>query len=1347
MDAIHHNDVIIICGATGSGKTTQVPQFLWEGGFGHPQSQYPGMIGVTEPRRIATMSVCSRVEEELNEVGTGRVGYQIRYESHVYENQEDSISEEEKDETSHKITPTKHKTRLKFMTDGILLREMESDPFLWKYSAIILDEAHERTANTDIVIGLLSRVVLARKRLSMERKHKVESISGEMRHHTPLKVVIMSATLELEELTTNKRLFPFKVPVINISGRQFPITLHFNRITHHDYVDVAFKKICKIHKQLPPGNILVFLTGRDEVEELCKRLRSEFPLPAELGGTKSKSAKARTSDDQCEIGLILDEDAIEEQMDLDTTEASNNTNSQTRRKTKKRSSAVGQEEDDESAESDALLSTLPHKRKRAGRREVVRKKKRDSAPTTRESESSPPDDSESSDEHPPSADEADSEEETCFVVYPPGFEPDPSDPTVAPLPPDPNLPGYHRIANPFLKTSDEQTPPELPVPLHVCPLYSLLSSSAQKAIFDPPPYLPKLIKMKEKELEQNPLKDSTKPRPIPIDFLKDEEDAVAQAKSVDREAETQLFKPPINPSTLYRQVIVATNIAETTLTIPDVVYIVDCGKVKEKMLIDNQSSIPSDPSAPNPTQSEQTDTTAITTPSTENLMNALPSGVVTFHVHWTSKASADQRSGRCGRTQPGHCYRLFSSNVYVTQFPAHKTPELRQIPLDSLVLSMVSIGIDDVFNFPFISPPSPAILRTAINTLQILGAVEIKKIDRNKKKKRTVESVAEEEKKRLKEEQEKEIDEQKAKENMFGINAFREWDKKQSASKTEAPKKTSALSIQLSPSTYLSVTPTSLGLLMSRLPVIPRYAVILIEAMRSDVLEYALPAITAMSVRELEAIIFVDQEKEAKKKKKKDAETAHLSKELKPSFRNVWSRYAHESDYLGQMAVLLGFSFECTVRSEQAKGEFNVTFRSRRLMEKWCRTNFVRMKGVVEAQKMRVQLARILARLFTQSQLTSLSSSDLLKNLLNPSLQPPSQQEYKSLKQAFLSGFSDQVAVLTRVPITEKVKVKNEMQDDYDNPEPVFKEVTRTVSVYRPASLAKKSTAVEDSVMDPASSFAYIHPSSFVHGPTLMLPDVVAYTDITATHGQAGTAPPDNDPLRIRLYMKGVTAIDSSWLYARCSPLLLSQTHIVAPQPSTHKKTATSVAMPFFSSQDDAVVSYVEAVYSPLSHPLPPIALSLRVAPHIDPVLHSILFLCSLLKGEVFPSVWASFTESTLSEMTKQSAEVYSFFFLQNMKSSQSKERSSLTTRDGAQLSLLDATFSKVIQELSSFKSSLFLKTMKQHSPKLTDSETATIQAISSPPCSSEALSAIWYLFFILIFHQDTPTIAADLEG
>lgn len=257
IETIGTNFFVIVCGATGSGKTTQLPQFLLENGYSFPEAGLPGLIGVTQPRRVAAISTCQRVSTELGNYGSC-VGYQIRYDNKVDED----------------------KTRIKFMTDGILLKEIEGDFLLKKYSVILVDEAHERNLNTDVLIGLLSRIIPLRikKKLS------------------PLRVVIMSATLRVKDFTENSSLFPLgPPPVIEIAARQFPVTTHFNRKTEmSDYVDAAFRKICKIHTKLPPGGILVFLTGKQEIEYLCRKLRNRF----QTHQIHAKTGIVLASDDQ-----------------------------------------------------------------------------------------------------------------------------------------------------------------------------------------------------------------------------------------------------------------------------------------------------------------------------------------------------------------------------------------------------------------------------------------------------------------------------------------------------------------------------------------------------------------------------------------------------------------------------------------------------------------------------------------------------------------------------------------------------------------------------------------------------------------------------------------------------------------------------------------------------------------------------------------------------------------------------------------------------------------------------------------------------------------------------------------
>jgi ATP-dependent RNA helicase DHX37/DHR1 len=251
MESISQNDVLILCSETGSGKTTQIPQFLYEAGYSHPE-KYKGMIGVTQPRRVAAVSMANRVRTEMGEQGSG-VGYQVRYDSQV-----------------------RRDTRIKFMTDGILLRELstasmageqgnKADLLMLKYSVIIIDEAHERTVGTDVLIGWLTRIVSLRN-------------SGKIAGVPELKLIIMSATLRVDDFLNNTTLFPAdKPPVVNVEGRQHSVTVHYNKRTTEGYVAEAYKKVCKIHTKLPKGGVLVFVTGMNEVQMIVKKLQSRFP--------------------------------------------------------------------------------------------------------------------------------------------------------------------------------------------------------------------------------------------------------------------------------------------------------------------------------------------------------------------------------------------------------------------------------------------------------------------------------------------------------------------------------------------------------------------------------------------------------------------------------------------------------------------------------------------------------------------------------------------------------------------------------------------------------------------------------------------------------------------------------------------------------------------------------------------------------------------------------------------------------------------------------------------------------------------------------------------------------------
>ena len=160
------------------------------------------------------------------------------------------------------------------MTDGVLLRELAQDLTLAKYSIVIVDEAHERSVNTDVLIGMLSRVVKLREKRWIDAKEKG------MDAPRPLRLVIMSATLRVNDFTKNSMLFSTPPPVVHIGARQHPVTIHFNRRTVQDYVTEAIKKTSKIHTRLPPGGILLFMTGQQEVQTVCRKLSQRYGADA-----------------------------------------------------------------------------------------------------------------------------------------------------------------------------------------------------------------------------------------------------------------------------------------------------------------------------------------------------------------------------------------------------------------------------------------------------------------------------------------------------------------------------------------------------------------------------------------------------------------------------------------------------------------------------------------------------------------------------------------------------------------------------------------------------------------------------------------------------------------------------------------------------------------------------------------------------------------------------------------------------------------------------------------------------------------------------------------------------------
>ncbi|XP_074645690.1 pre-mRNA-splicing factor ATP-dependent RNA helicase PRP16-like [Tubulanus polymorphus] len=228
LTIIRDNSVVIIVGETGSGKTTQLTQYLHEDGY----TNY-GMVGCTQPRRVAAMSVAKRVSEEMNVTLGEEVGYAIRF--------EDCTSE---------------KTRIKYMTDGILLRESLRESDLDNYSAIIMDEAHERSLNTDVLFGLLREVFT----------HSDSTIDSSIvaRRHD-MKLIVTSATMDADKFAA----FFGNVPTYQIPGRTFPVDVMFSKNTVEDYVDSAVKQAIQVHIGNPEGDILVFMPGQEDIEVTC----------------------------------------------------------------------------------------------------------------------------------------------------------------------------------------------------------------------------------------------------------------------------------------------------------------------------------------------------------------------------------------------------------------------------------------------------------------------------------------------------------------------------------------------------------------------------------------------------------------------------------------------------------------------------------------------------------------------------------------------------------------------------------------------------------------------------------------------------------------------------------------------------------------------------------------------------------------------------------------------------------------------------------------------------------------------------------------------------------------------
>ncbi|KAI0405309.1 DEAH-box RNA helicase [Xylaria palmicola] len=798
MEAIHNNNVVIICGSTGSGKSTQVPQMLFEAGYGSPNTPTPGQIVVTQPRKVAAVSVSQRVSTELGDYSDA-VAYQIRFEGTASE-----------------------KTRLKFVTDGVLLREIGNDISLRNYSAVIIDEAHERSLNTDILIGMLSRTVKLRE----EMAHEDPRIS-------PLKLIIMSATLRISDVT-NSTLFPSPPPVLDIEGRQYPVTTHFSRRTQPDYVDEAFKKIIRGHRKLPPGSMLVFLTSHAEISRLSQKLK--------LHSTGLKSASYPKVRFSANDGPLEVED-IE----------------------------FGQTDDVTGTELDELQFI--------------------------------------GDEQ-----DIDEEEEAEFDV--------------------PN-----------------ETGQAAPLKMHILPLYSLLPTREQMRVFEDPP-----------------------------------EGA--------------------------RSIILATNVAETSLTIPGVKYVIDCGRSKERVF---------DPDT----------------------------GVQRYEIGFISKASANQRSGRAGRTGPGHTWRLYSSAVYERDFQEFADPEILKMPIEGVVLQLKAMNLKHVVNFPFPTSPDRQSLAKAEKLLQYLSAI---------------------------------------------------------ASEGHA---------------------TPIGKTMSRLPLPPRFARILLVGHLHDCLPYTIALVAGLSVAEIflpesQVIPSVPEDEGQEFRTNEVLAAENMRAQARRKYNEVHRNLRSLDDASDAIKLL------------QVVGEF-----AHSPSESWCTSRFVRYKALQETQKLRKQITTLL-----QKDIPAFANLAFQERLDRPSA-----KQVTALKQMVAAGFVDQVAIrgdLAPVP-----------------PE-MHRKPRRAIDVpYLPLQPLRTTAHGGDELADRA---VFIHPSSnLAHYSPQELPEYVIYGGLQRSSA-SGPVDGAKKPKTRMLALTDVTGAQLSAL-ARGTPLLTYGKPIKEVQGAAGASTRECWVVPYLRAE------------------------------------------------------------------------------------------------------------------------------------------------------------------------------------
>lgn len=230
LQATELSQIVICIGETGSGKTTQIPQFFLDAGL-----LSGGLMAITQPRKIAAITVAQRVCRERNTVLGEEIGYTVRFDN-----------------------KTTLRTKVNYMTDGILIRECLSDHMLSRYQVIMLDEAHERSLHTDILFGLIKAACAVRP---------------------SLRLIVTSATLDTEKFG---RYFN-NCPILRVPGRVFPVDIYHSKTRQvmsvsgpasSAYIQAAVDVVLRIHRKDESGHILVFLTGQEEIERACALIRA-----------------------------------------------------------------------------------------------------------------------------------------------------------------------------------------------------------------------------------------------------------------------------------------------------------------------------------------------------------------------------------------------------------------------------------------------------------------------------------------------------------------------------------------------------------------------------------------------------------------------------------------------------------------------------------------------------------------------------------------------------------------------------------------------------------------------------------------------------------------------------------------------------------------------------------------------------------------------------------------------------------------------------------------------------------------------------------------------------------------